>query len=156
HSGAGSATVVLSATEHEILLSVTDRGVGFDVHAPHGCNGSLGLISMRERVRLVQGQFSVTSEREQGTRIEVCVPLPSEAGSGVAPDPSLWRAHRIGCPHARRAAEPDGPVMKLHPDAWDAFLYVTADGEADFDSSVRLFEQAAEVATEKRASKILV
>ena len=35
----------------------------------------LGLISMRERVRLVGGTFSVRSRPFEGTRIEVQVPL---------------------------------------------------------------------------------
>lgn len=77
HSGAGSATVTLAGTEKEILLTVTDSGVGFDVEVPRDCKGSLGLISMRERARLVQGELVVTSKRGQGCRIEARVPLPS-------------------------------------------------------------------------------
>ena len=37
-------------------------------------NGSLGLVSMRERVRLVRGQISVESRKGEGTRIKVQVP----------------------------------------------------------------------------------
>ena len=46
--------------------------------------------------------------------------------------------------------------MNLHTETCDAFLYAITDGEIDFHSSVRLFEQVAELAAEKRASKILV
>jgi signal transduction histidine kinase len=35
----------------------------------------LGIRGMRERVRLVGGQFEIHSEPGNGTRIEACVPL---------------------------------------------------------------------------------
>lgn len=151
HSGAGSATVVLAATEKEMLLSVTDSGVGFDVHALQGREGSLGLISMRERVHLAQGQLSVTSEKGQGTRIEVRVPLPSEAGSDVAVERPSLRESGIGRHPSRGATEADGAVM-----SWNAFPCISADGEIDFESSVRMFEQVADLAVDRRVSKILL
>lgn len=46
--------------------------------------------------------------------------------------------------------------MNLHPESWDALLYVTADGEVDFDTTVRLCEQAGDLAIERRVSKILI
>src|SRR5882672_7694552 len=64
------------AIEDEIALTVTDRGVGFDAHEP-SVRASLGLTSMRERVRLGSGQVSVHSKRGEGTRIEARVPLRS-------------------------------------------------------------------------------
>jgi signal transduction histidine kinase len=48
--------------------------VGFDV-ANERTNPGIGLSSMRERVSLIQGQMSVTSEIGQGTTIEVRAPL---------------------------------------------------------------------------------
>ena len=38
----------------------------------------LGLISMRERVRFVNGEISIVSKPNAGTTIEVDVPLPAE------------------------------------------------------------------------------
>jgi signal transduction histidine kinase len=40
-----------------------------------GTNGSLGLVSMSERVRFIQGRFSVESHTDKGTRIEARVPI---------------------------------------------------------------------------------
>jgi signal transduction histidine kinase len=40
--------------------------------------GGLGLISMRERVRLVNGNFVIESKPMGGTTIDVRVPLGSE------------------------------------------------------------------------------
>jgi len=53
---------------------VSDRGVGFDSDAAIKGRG-LGLISMRERVRLVNGTVSIVSELMQGTEILVRVPV---------------------------------------------------------------------------------
>ena len=77
HSGAKRATVELETTGNTICLRVTDDGKGFETGAKRG-SGSLGLVSMQERVRLVQGKVSVKSEPGQGTRVEARVPLPKE------------------------------------------------------------------------------
>ena len=55
------------------MLNVIDRGVGFDPSASI-VGASVGLTSMRERVRLVNGRFSLWSKKGDGTRIEVRVP----------------------------------------------------------------------------------
>jgi signal transduction histidine kinase len=73
HSGASGAKVELTADENEIRLNISDSGCGFEM--PMAGSSSLGLVSMNERVRLVQGQISVHSRKSEGTRIEVRVPL---------------------------------------------------------------------------------
>jgi signal transduction histidine kinase len=75
HSGARAASVVLVGTPNAIHLSVSDTGRGFDVHSLESKNG-LGLISIRERLRLVGGVISIHST-PQGTKIEVSVPINS-------------------------------------------------------------------------------
>ena len=77
HSRAGTVTVDLSADSDKIRLQVCDDGVGFDP-AANSSRPGLGLISMRERLRLVRGKVAVTSARGEGTRIEAIVPLVSE------------------------------------------------------------------------------
>jgi PAS domain S-box-containing protein len=74
HSGAAEAKVELSGHDDRIDLCVSDSGAGFSIESANGDAG-LGLISMRERVRLVRGHFSVESELSHGTRIRVRVPL---------------------------------------------------------------------------------
>jgi signal transduction histidine kinase len=74
HSGAHSAHVYLEQTSDLIRLSVTDNGCGFDPNSDLVKKG-LGFISMKERLRLVEGDLQIYSQPRRGTRIEVRVPL---------------------------------------------------------------------------------
>jgi len=76
HSGTPAARVVLRADAQELCLEISDRGCGFNLSTTTG-GSSLGLVSMRERVRLVQGQMSLQSRQGEGTTLEVRVPLPT-------------------------------------------------------------------------------
>ena len=80
HSGARRVTVELRETSNEIQLVVSDSGKGFDVETALGGKG-LGLSSMRERVRLVNGTISIESKPMTGTTIHVRVPVESKYGS---------------------------------------------------------------------------
>ncbi|HEV3449210.1 MAG TPA: PAS domain S-box protein, partial [Gemmataceae bacterium] len=73
HSGARHADVELMGTPNEIDLRITDDGAGFDPTLINGREG-LGLVSMRERLRLVDGEIAIDSFAAGGTRIEVHVP----------------------------------------------------------------------------------
>jgi len=72
HSGADRVTVTISVTGDQALLRVTDQGQGFVI----GSDGGLGLISMRERLRLVGGTMRVSSSPLRGTDVEAVVPIP--------------------------------------------------------------------------------
>ncbi len=74
HSGATRVVVTLALGEGEVSLSVVDNGMGFDPATVRE-KDTLGLVSMRERARHVQGQFWVTSKPDDGTRVEVRVPV---------------------------------------------------------------------------------
>ncbi len=74
HSGERHFRVELHGTSREIQLTVNDIGVGFDPQDAIGRHG-LGLISMRERLQLVGGQFSIESKPGGGTTIRAGVPL---------------------------------------------------------------------------------
>jgi two-component system CheB/CheR fusion protein len=74
HASAKSAVVTLEVVDHRIHLSIRDNGVGFDTAAKH--KGGIGLLSMKERVRLVDGEFTLKSKPGRGTRIDVWAPLP--------------------------------------------------------------------------------
>jgi len=80
HSGARTASVDLVGADGELFLSVSDDGKGFDVGAVPAATG-LGLLSMRERVRLVHGQIQWQSQPGAGTRVAVRVPLPPPGAS---------------------------------------------------------------------------
>jgi PAS domain S-box-containing protein len=73
HSHAGHVKVELTGQSGMVQLRVSDDGVGFnpdDLETKHG----LGLISMRERLRSVGGEFSIWSRPSLGTQVEGCVP----------------------------------------------------------------------------------
>ena len=63
---------------NEVHLVVGDSDKGFDVEAAKQGRG-LGLTSMQERVRLVNGTISIDSKPMSGTSIHVRVPLGSES-----------------------------------------------------------------------------
>jgi signal transduction histidine kinase len=75
HAGAREVRVRLVGSKSGLTLSVEDVGDGFDVTRARG-KGGLGLISMEERMRLVNGELKIRSTPEVGTEIEAYVPLP--------------------------------------------------------------------------------
>jgi signal transduction histidine kinase len=76
HSGVKRIEIQLREDSGDIHLVISDLGRGFDVEAASQGKG-LGLTSMRERVRLVNGTISIESKPMGGTTIHVCVPLGS-------------------------------------------------------------------------------
>lgn len=74
HSGADQATVSISVGDDQAVMFVTDRGRGFETQRVQS-DGGLGLISMRERLRLVRGTMRVTSSPGRGAEIEAVVPI---------------------------------------------------------------------------------
>ena len=80
HSGVKHFEVRLWGTSEEIHLSVKDSGEGFDREAAKESRG-LGLISMEERLKLVDGTLSIESQPKSGTTIHARVPLRSGGDS---------------------------------------------------------------------------
>ena len=78
HSGAPSATIVVRKENNAVLLAIEDSGRGFDPAAERPTRG-LGIISMAERVHLLNGAFSIESAPGAGTRIRVLLPLDGGA-----------------------------------------------------------------------------
>jgi PAS domain S-box-containing protein len=80
HSEASQIEVQLRIESDEVHLTVSDLGKGFDVDAARQGSG-LGLTSMQERVRLVNGSIVIQSMPMKGTNIYVRVPFKSEQGT---------------------------------------------------------------------------
>ncbi len=74
HSGATKVEVNVTVASSVLTLVVRDNGNGFDVEQSKLAPG-LGLISMRERMRLVGGDFRITSQPGQGTEVKCQVRL---------------------------------------------------------------------------------
>jgi PAS domain S-box-containing protein len=77
HSGERHFKVELRGTSSEIQLTVSDSGVGFDQQDSIDRRG-IGLVSMRERLNLVGGEFSIESKHGSGTTIRAQVPYMAE------------------------------------------------------------------------------
>jgi signal transduction histidine kinase len=77
HSGVRRVEVELWEDCSEIHLAISDLGRGFDVEAAKHDKG-LGLTSMEERVRLVNGSISIESKPMGGTSIHVRVPFGAQ------------------------------------------------------------------------------
>ena len=73
HARATNIRMQLSYTDREIVLSVRDDGVGFDVSSANG-NGHYGLTSMQERAEAAGGSFKLESHPGAGTLIEAVAP----------------------------------------------------------------------------------
>jgi PAS domain S-box-containing protein len=74
HSGARQFDVELRGMPGTIDLAVRDSGCGFDVETAMNRCG-LGLWSMEERLKLVEGNLSVDSQPGKGTTIHARVPF---------------------------------------------------------------------------------
>jgi signal transduction histidine kinase len=83
HSGVKRIEVQLHEESGEIHLTIRDLGKGFDIEAARQGRG-LGLTSMQERVRLVNGTITIESKPMGGTVIHVRVPVESEEGAQSA------------------------------------------------------------------------
>jgi len=73
HSRAKHVEVELARVSGMIRLSISDDGIGFDLDRV-GYRG-LGLVSMRERLRIIGGELSIWSRPSYGTHIEASVPV---------------------------------------------------------------------------------
>ena len=74
HSGGRHFKVRSWGTPNEVHLTVCDFGSGFDKGAAKAARG-LGLISMHERLKILNGTLSIESQLKRGTTIHASVPF---------------------------------------------------------------------------------
>jgi PAS domain S-box-containing protein len=78
HSRATRVAVELHAKGNELILRIDDNGIGFDREKVRFASG-LGLVSMRERLKLIGGRLEINSEEGQGTHLLAAVAIPNDA-----------------------------------------------------------------------------
>jgi signal transduction histidine kinase len=66
--------VVLHQGDDTATLDVLDDGKGFDLKEAEQRRPGMGLLSMRERVSLVDGELSIRTAPGDGTAISATVP----------------------------------------------------------------------------------
>jgi len=82
HAEAEHIWVRLTRRGDQFVLEVEDDGVGFNVgaiDANYEQRGSLGMVNMRERTELVNGELHIKAAEGEGTCITVTVPLMEES-----------------------------------------------------------------------------
>jgi signal transduction histidine kinase len=84
HAQASQITVSLKCGRDTgiALLEICDNGVGFDVKAinkDYERGGSLGMVNLRERSKLISGLLNIDSTPGKGARVQVFIPLNEEA-----------------------------------------------------------------------------
>ena len=77
HAGASEGKVSVERSDRNVLLSISDNGVGFapEARSAEVGSGGFGLTGMTERAGLLGGTLTVKSEAGRGTTITVAIPL---------------------------------------------------------------------------------
>lgn len=80
HAQAHHVQLRLCVYDENVHLLVADDGVGAELEAVQNAklNRHLGLVSMKERVELLNGKFELTTGKGKGTKIEISLPLEIE------------------------------------------------------------------------------
>ena len=86
HAHASHLELGMAKQDGNLVATIRDDGQGFDVaraDRSYDRCGSLGLLSMRERAEMLNGEFSIESAVGQGTLVKLIVPL--QASNGTKP-----------------------------------------------------------------------
>lgn len=82
HSRGKTASIIMEKTIMQINLSIVDDGIGFDPkddrEAYNPLSSGYGLMSIRERVELLNGKFKISSSSGLGTKLSISIPLNEE------------------------------------------------------------------------------
>jgi signal transduction histidine kinase len=74
HAFAKKALVQLSYDNNQLNITVEDDGIGFDVSGLGGKRG-IGLNNIKERIKILNGEIDIKSEKLQGTSVFISCPL---------------------------------------------------------------------------------
>lgn len=82
HAKATRVEASLMIANQNLLLRVHDNGIGYDPKQLK-IGRSLGLVGMRERVLLLEGEFLIEGSPGKGTTVTVRIPMSPSGRSGV-------------------------------------------------------------------------
>jgi signal transduction histidine kinase len=74
HAETDRASIRLAKQDGRLQVVIEDDGRGFDPSTLDDQDGGLGLVSVRERIRMIAGEFEVDSAPGEGTRVVIDVP----------------------------------------------------------------------------------
>ncbi|MGH1332681.1 MAG: sensor histidine kinase [Exiguobacterium indicum] len=83
HSKASDIRIIIEQYQHSVRIHVKDNGVGFDFDSiVASCDESFGLVGMRERIELIDGEFDIETQPGKGTVIKVKIPIEESEARG--------------------------------------------------------------------------
>ncbi len=74
HSKASNAVIKLKEKDGQILVQVSDDGVGFD-QTKIATKDGLGINQIEARIHMMRGKFSIISYKGEGTQVKVELPI---------------------------------------------------------------------------------
>ncbi|PKR77974.1 histidine kinase [Halalkalibacillus sediminis] len=72
HSDASLIRVIYEETSTHLNVHIIDNGKGFDTSEKKA--GSFGLVGMRERIEMLEGEIQIESNADQGTKVKISLP----------------------------------------------------------------------------------
>lgn len=78
HSKAKKALINISKTEKDIIVNIQDDGIGFTLEEKEFSEKNFqgfGLASINQRVKLLNGSYSIDTKPKNGTKIKITVPI---------------------------------------------------------------------------------
>lgn len=72
HSQATEVNVQFQLVAEQLILEISDNGLGFD---PKKTRNGLGLSSIKERVKTMKGTYIISSKKNKRTTIKIKIPL---------------------------------------------------------------------------------
>ena len=82
HSNASVLRLAVRVNNGRLQIAIEDNGHGFSVVVPIENGTHEGITNMRQRMEAIGGEFRITSQPGQGTRIELVLPLPGASVRG--------------------------------------------------------------------------
>lgn len=75
HSKATEASVDIHYSRKMLQLTIADNGIGIREHAEERIYKGIGLQSIKNRVKLMEGSFKIQSSSSSGTAIFISIPV---------------------------------------------------------------------------------
>ncbi len=123
HAGVKHARLVMSqANSQGVRITIADNGKGFDpaiLNRPAAGTGGFGLLSLRERLGLIEGQLDVDTAPGQGCRVRITAPrhaLVKPAGPATTADNGRHERAAAAPPQAPARDQPDRLIRVLLAD----------------------------------------
>ena len=78
HSKANYAEIVIKQEKNQLTVLVNDDGVGFSTSSSSFKNNGIGLTQIEARIEMMNGKFTIVSEKNKGTKIAIFIPVQEQ------------------------------------------------------------------------------